>query len=298
MVSGRLSAQEKQVVKAMRENGHGYGEIAKVLNCKIDRVKNYCRNNGLGGVKGYNATAVESFERFINGFNKRHGDRFVYLFGFKNSESPVFIKCRQCGHKLKRSSQIARKNKKLTCDNCVRIKKEIEKEKHCLQLELDRMVKQIRDRITKVVKETESRLKNTMLVYECKECGQFFESKKKRKYCSIECSAKHNNRSKELRRRKLLTGDIDKDITLERLIKRDNNICYICGNECDPDDYLVTEDGYFIVGNNYPSIDHVIPLNNGGKHTWDNVRLAHHYCNTIKRDKQIIEQTGQMILLI
>jgi len=32
----------------------------------------------------------------------------------------------------------------------------------------------------------------------------------------------------------------------------------------------------------YPSIEHVIPIAKGGKHTWDNVKLAHRKCNMEK----------------
>lgn len=53
-------------------------------------------------------------------------------------------------------------------------------------------------------------------------------------------------------------------------------------------------DNNFIVGYDYPSIDHVIPISKGGTHTWDNVRLAHHHCNSIKKDSIVNEdETGQ-----
>jgi 5-methylcytosine-specific restriction endonuclease McrA len=32
------------------------------------------------------------------------------------------------------------------------------------------------------------------------------------------------------------------------------------------------------------SVDHVIPLAEGGSHTYDNVQAAHWLCNTYKRD--------------
>ena len=52
----------------------------------------------------------------------------------------------------------------------------------------------------------------------------------------------------------------------------------------DWDDCAHTDDGYFLAGDNYPSRDHVVPLAKGGTHTWDNVKLAHFRCNTLKRD--------------
>ena len=55
----------------------------------------------------------------------------------------------------------------------------------------------------------------------------------------------------------------------------------------------------FISGNNYPSIDHVIPVSKGGTHTWDNVKLAHRHCNTMKsNDLAKPEDNGQLKLII
>lgn len=34
-----------------------------------------------------------------------------------------------------------------------------------------------------------------------------------------------------------------------------------------------------------PSVDHVIPFNKGGLHTWDNVRCAHFGCNSYRGDR-------------
>ena len=75
------------------------------------------------------------------------------------------------------------------------------------------------------------------------------------------------------------------DNTLEKLYKRDNGICKICGHKCDYTDYYIDENGTYIAGNNYPSIDHIKPISKGGCHTWENVQLAHRICNTIKNDK-------------
>ena len=45
--------------------------------------------------------------------------------------------------------------------------------------------------------------------------------------------------------------------------------------------------GVTIVGKQYPSIDHVIPLAKGGLHAWSNVKLAHKGCNEQKGDRII-----------
>ena len=87
-------------------------------------------------------------------------------------------------------------------------------------------------------------------------------------------------------KRRLIVDDIesDKDITLEKLYERDNGICKLCGGKCDYNDYSII-DNAFIVGNSYPSIDHILPLSKGGSHTWDNIQLVHKSCNSIKGNK-------------
>ena len=45
----------------------------------------------------------------------------------------------------------------------------------------------------------------------------------------------------------------------------------------------------FVAGDNYPSVDHIKPISKGGTHTWDNIQLAHRYCNTIKSDNDYYE---------
>ncbi|WP_210434349.1 HNH endonuclease [Virgibacillus sp. SK37] len=61
----------------------------------------------------------------------------------------------------------------------------------------------------------------------------------------------------------------------------------MCENKVNHNDFEVTEEGYYIAGDDYPSIEHVIPISKGGTHTWDNVKLAHRKCNNLKSDKVI-----------
>lgn len=129
---------------------------------------------------------------------------------------------------------------------------------------------------------------------ECGTCGVTFTAAKPDiKYCSSKCRRKAKNRKAELskgKRGELIksNGRIDYDISLDKLIVRDDNTCHICGSKCDINDFNKNDEGYFIVGNMYPSIDHVTAIANGGTHTWDNVRIAHMICNSIKSDKLIV----------
>ena len=137
----------------------------------------------------------------------------------------------------------------------------------------------------------------------CKYCGGKFltEFKRSKTYCSELCKKKMNNYLKKINDSKRAermknNGEVDEDITLPKLYKKHNGICAICGEECNYNDYIKTEDGHYIVGNMYPSIDHIIPLAKSGTHTWDNVQLAHRLCNSYKSDRFIEEREGQLRL--
>jgi len=125
----------------------------------------------------------------------------------------------------------------------------------------------------------------------CVVCGESFMTiRSSQVTCSDKCSRRWARRKKDKR----INSDncIDRDITLRALFDRDNGRCYICGDECDWEDYK-ENDGNVCVGITYPSIDHVIPLSKGGMHSWANVKLAHHYCNTIKNDTIKERPTGE-----
>ncbi|MBD8028157.1 HNH endonuclease [Ureibacillus sp. Re31] len=83
-----------------------------------------------------------------------------------------------------------------------------------------------------------------------------------------------------------MNGSFDSTISLEKLYRKANGKCYICNCQCDYNDYKVDGDS-FIVGETYPTIEHVIPLSKGGSHSWDNVKLACWKCNTLKGDKEV-----------
>lgn len=137
----------------------------------------------------------------------------------------------------------------------------------------------------------------------CQNCGKVFTTTygESKVYCSTECKRNYANHYREVNRRHSIkrNGTIHWGITLNKLIKRDKNICHICGVKCDIKDYKRDEQGSFVVGGKYPSIDHIQPVSKGGTHTWDNVKLAHHYCNTVKSDKNVFcERNGQIRLCV
>lgn len=126
----------------------------------------------------------------------------------------------------------------------------------------------------------------------CKECGNTFTISSRHCYCSDKCRDRANGRVKTHRRRMRMKGDID-FITLRELADRDKNVCHICKRKVDWSDFGYTP--YFTVGPDYPSIDHLKPLARGGEHKWNNVKLAHHRCNSIKNCNEIYEgENGQL----
>lgn len=118
---------------------------------------------------------------------------------------------------------------------------------------------------------------------ECKECGELFSvnSRMSNVYCSKDCRRKAENRKNDKRIPKAQRVD---NISLKRLYKRDNGICYICGGKCDWNSQAISKNGNPYPGDLYPVIEHVIPISKGGLDAWDNVRLAHWKCNLDKAD--------------
>ena len=157
------------------------------------------------------------------------------------------------------------------------------RQKICSKAECKKEHNRIANRQLKIRK----RGQRQMVMRECKVCGTLFYclDKEPNVTCSHECSEKWRKMRSDFRRDNRINKDnlVDYGITLEKIYARDNGICWICGGECDWNDYQM-RDGIKICGRGYPSKDHVIPLTRGGKHSWENVRLAHLGCNIDKSD--------------
>jgi len=213
----------------------------------------------------------------------------------------ILCKCNECGEVQEKIAQLARPSytRELSCSRCVEINNIKRSLINILMRRHNDLIRE-QDRITrekeleKLRGEKQERLRGK----KCVECGELYDAVNViQKHCSIECSNKSINRKKELIKRKKIkeNGKINWDISLTKLIKRDKNICHICGGKCNKEDYIKNEQGHFIVGKDYPSIDHVIPVSRGGTHTWNNVKLAHHYCNSIKSGNEVYEdKEGQL----
>ena len=203
---------------------------------------------------------------------------FVYVGGFTNTDGSVTIMCPDCGYEFERSMITFRHHVTVICPRCREIAEEEKKkatEERRAQFEAERKERERR-------KIEEAEIKYQSRIHECPVCGALTA---RPVYCSKRCANKAANATHEAKRRaKIKSVLVDKDITLQRLYKRDHGTCYLCGEACDWND-KEERNGTIICGDIYPSIDHVIPLAKGGLHSWENVKLAHRKCNTEKNDR-------------
>lgn len=117
----------------------------------------------------------------------------------------------------------------------------------------------------------------------CPFCNCLYVPKNKQQIYCCDAHARKAKKPTERATRRARTRNqiVDKDITLQALYIRDNGRCYLCGEKCNWDD-IEYKDGKPKAGESYPSIDHIIPLSKGGTQSWENVKLAHRHCNSIK----------------
>lgn len=278
-------------VKRLVDLGLSQRQIAKRLNVNRDKIKNILIKNN---IKTIHKVCVVDENKFKEQFNQYYKNRFEYVKGYVNKDTSVVVKCLKCNETQLRYPSALRSKSNMECDNCNKLIKQSklnikQKELENKQLELQKKIMQKeQDKLNKCKK------------FECTYCGKEFKNARSNsKFCSIECRNKQSNKERETKRKNRLkmNGKYDWNISIPKLIKRDK-VCKICGKEVDLLD-IVNAKGTMIAGDNYPSIDHIIPVSKGGTHTWDNVQLAHRHCNTKKRDNtNVIVNVGSNQLML
>ena len=131
------------------------------------------------------------------------------------------------------------------------------------------------------------------LHYYCKECWKVINKSRYNREDAVERAVawaranrkrkrQHNKKSAQAhpesrlrarikRQYRIEIGEMDSDISLDRVYAQDEGLCKLCGQS------VVRADA---------SIDHIDPLSQGGEHVWTNVQLAHMTCNSRKGMKR------------
>lgn len=215
-----------------------------------------CVSKIYGGCWHYN----ESHDKLIR---EKHAN-VVYLESRKNGDvKRIRVRCKCCGEIFDRTESTIRE-KNIKCRACEEKKKE-------QQAVTEERIKLVRFLYA---------LKEYKVPKKCIHCGkEFYSANNKRVFCSDKCK-KHSKGSGSIRKRCRKYGAYyDPTVTAIKIFKKDNYTCQICGRPCD-----ITDKRWGSFGPNYPTVDHIIALANGGNHVWGNVQCAHAICNSYKRD--------------
>lgn len=270
-------ARHEQLVaeaRAYKAEGHTHKEVAEKFgkseqwsqtHCKgiasQDHNPKYLRNQYTNG----KFDQVENARQII----AKHYPNFEYVSGFVNVDSPVVIRCKVCGTERTASMVSLRQDGHVACKECQRRKIEAQKQKQKQKQQADAARKEM-SRAAHAFHN-----KKQLGMHFCEGCGAPLFSAK-RTYCE-DCARdrvrKYSNVKKERRRVSAMTA-MSGQITARSLYERDGGVCWLCGGLCD-----INADPN---ANEYPSVDHIVPISKGGKDTWDNVRLAHRQCNSMR----------------
>jgi len=116
-------------------------------------------------------------------------------------------------------------------------------------------------------------LRRPVLHKQCKWCDEPFSTRwEKARFCSERCGKRHFLKAREMRQRDAYV----ESVSLGYLMKRDGGCCKICGAPVERERAVP----HYLA----PTVDHVIPLAKGGKHSKANTQLAHFICNARKSD--------------
>lgn len=274
----------------LRKQGKTYQEIADVMSLNKASVKKYCQKHNMGyspeEVKVAILKSGNQFQPFVDWQERldvAFVDKVILLDqeSMNNGEWKFVVRCQQCGFEFTTTSNTIRGKKnpnRRHCPNCY--------EGRIKLRQADKQIEKTRLKKKKEKERLNQKLKNNQVSFKFCRCGQLLPDPS-RTVCDL-CkkeTKREQYRKKDVKRRaKLRRVERDNSISLGKLFKRDDGLCYLCGGVCDWTDYQEIN-GTFIAGNSYPSVDHVIPISHGGSDTWDNIKLAHRLCNSKKRDK-------------
>lgn len=281
-------------VRELRISGKSIDEICNIVDYPRHEIVRICRESGMGITTEEQKVAKNRQDRsFAHDEDwakqyilEKSGGQFEYISGYINMDSPVRVKCTKCGYEQTKRFSRFRGHSHVLCESC---RYDPYAEMKQMKRELRRQEKERELVKRKIEKETAKLIRagrGSQLSFGFCSCGEIldrFDGSTGRQCRN--CARRALNKNKELKRRHIMSKVmIDSDITIQKLFHRDNGVCYLCGELCDWEDKVIRGDT-IICGNRYPSIDHVIPLAKGGLHSWNNIKLAHRICNSLKADK-------------
>lgn len=280
-------------IAELRKQGYTLKQLAEKYGMNDKSIGLICKEYGLNKPEYRVKGIISEEKREELRRRNRHSEEWVrgfldegfeYVGGYKNLDSYITIKCKECGLIFDRSmNAIRHKERRTTCPECQKARKEQRIAEQKRQVEERKKEREEQRRLKQI--EIEEKRQQQIQMKKCKCCGNiFYTEKSNRIYCSDKCSRRAGDKKKDHARRIRMKGQmVDNDITIERLFDRDNGKCALCGGICEWNDYT-RKNNFFVAGNFYPSIDHIIPLSKGGEHSWENVQLAHRICNSKKKD--------------
>lgn len=271
----RLTYEEaRKRQERMREyfrEGHSRKETATKFNTSVDYVKRICR-----GARGYtegNQYTGSDFDRVANAIRhiNERTPQFEYAGNYTGVDGYADIRCKTCGT-VTRKSFVAIRHGTAICEVCRHTEIEERRQRAERQRRAEQESRAARVRYNKI-----KRTAYQISMKQCPICGALFSADKI--YCSVKCRNQNKYNLKDGYRHLY---------PLEEVYKRDKGVCYICGGKCDWND-LEERNGVVVYGNLYPSRDHVVPKSKGGANSWENIRLAHRICNSLKADSPLVK---------
>lgn len=269
-VAKRISMETKNEIVIRAKSGESYYSIGEDLGISHSTVSNIARANGVHRGKGNGCASEANAKRHSEAKRRMSivlSDRFEVID--LKPRNRATLRCKACGDVFERTVDYKYMT---TCFSCERI----EAERKAAKRREEAMKRALMQRIVNI------------LAYEhvCPECGARFRSSNSQKlYCSDRCKNRRKGYSDHETRAKKFGVEFDRSITLSRLIQRDGLECYICGKECNTNDKRW---GSF--GPDYPTIDCVMAMSNGGTFTWDNVRVACGECNCVRKGSRDVAE--------
>ena len=276
-------AERNELMREYKSQGHTMQEVAEEFGLTVSSTQRICKgiapqHNDLKG-RPNKCKGVLQEESKVAKFIESRMPEVEYVGNYTGADGRADIKCKSCGTIFNRSMISIRKGH-CSCPVCRETELSNARERKRIAKETAQEKRKRKAEVNK------NRNAKQMRMVVCSICGETFLTwNSNRCYCSADCRRESARRYASYNRgsddRLNSKNIVDKDISLEKLFARDKGVCQICGGLCDYDDCYINENGTFIAGDMYPSRDHIVPLEQGGKHAWDNIRLAHRRCNSM-----------------